>query len=229
MPPRRLTLKEIPEEDRPREKLIRESEVSLSEAELLAILLGSGSRSESAVQLAQRILKESGGLSQLAQLSIVELCKFHGIGTAKASALKAAMELARRYHPDGSQSKRKLSSSESVFHEFKSKFAGKKQEEFWVIALNTKNRPTDRRMISQGTLSSSLVHPREVFRFAIRDSAASIIVLHNHPSGDPEPSTEDRKVTSILADAGKTLGIPLLDHVIIGNSSYFSFRDSGLL
>ena len=229
-PARRLTLKEIPEEERPREKLIYQGEHSLSDAELLAIILGSGTRSESALQLAQRILKEAGDLKALSSASVQELqSRFHGIGPAKATQLKAALELSRRHSRDFTNVRPKFSNSQMVFRHFQEMFQGKQQEEFWVIALDAKNKLLITAQVSKGTLMGSLVHPREVFQVAIRNSAAGIIILHNHPSGEPEPSLEDRKVTGQIAEAGKVLGIPLLDHIIIGNDCYYSFKDSGSL
>lgn len=202
---------------------------ALSDAELLAITLGSGSRTESAVQLAHRILKEAGSLKILAEMSVSELQNFHGVGPAKAAQLKAAFELARRFTSGSAAGRPKFSSSQMVFQHFHELLRHQKQEEFWVISLDAKNRLQHKRLITKGTLMGSIVHPREVFHDAIRDSAAGIIILHNHPSGDPAPSLEDRKVTAQLAESGKVLGIPLLDHVIIGNDAYYSFKDAGML
>ncbi len=228
MSPRKLSLKELPQEERPREKLICLGESSLSDAELLAVVMGSGTRNETAVQVAQRILKETGTLKDLSQLSVSEMCsKFYGIGPARAAQLKAALELSRRYAKQYGGERPRFSSSRPVFHHFHARFQGKHQEELWVALLDVRNRLLLSMEVSRGTLNGSLVHPREVFYAAIRNSAAAIILLHNHPSGDPEPSAEDRKVTLQIAEAGKVLGIPLLDHIIIGCDSYFSFKDSG--
>lgn len=229
MPARRLTLKQIPATERPRERLIQEGASALTDAELLAIVLGSGTPSESALQLAQRILKECGELETLARMSVSELRNFHGIGDAKAAQVKASLELARRYSASSKQFGERFNSSQIVFRHFRGELGSLPQEEFWAISLNVKNKLLAKHFISRGTLTASLVHPREVFGKAIRDSAAGMIVVHNHPSGDSDPSPEDRKITSILAEAGKLLGIPLLDHVIIARTSYFSFKDSGLL
>lgn len=226
---RRLSLKELPEEERPREKLIQHGTSSLSNAELLAIILSSGTRAESAVQLAQRILKKTGDLKTLSEMSVKELKEFPGIGTARATQLKAALELARRYKDLLSSTNPRFSNSQMVFAHFGPGFRGKSQEEFWTIALDAKNKLISSASITKGTLMASLVHPRDIFEIAIRNKAAGVIVLHNHPSGDPHPSSEDRKVTGQVAEAGKILGIPLLDHIIIGNENYFSFKDSGLL
>lgn len=201
---------------------------ALSDAELLAIILGSGTRQESAVQMAQRML--ANGLVGLERQTAAELKKqFHGVGTARAAQVKAALELARRYSGEIPADGFRFCNSKTVFEYCHSEFRGKKKEEFWVLSLDAKNKLNKKELISNGTLMSSLVHPREVFETAIRNSAAGIIVLHNHPSGDPEPSPEDRRVTAQLAEAGKVLGIPLLDHVIIGSRSYYSFKDNGVL
>lgn len=229
MPPKRLSLRQIPEDERPRERLMQLGEQTLSDAELIAIALGSGSRTESAVQLAHRILKESGSLNILAEMSASELRKFHGVGPAKAAQLKAAFELARRYSAGNVTTRPKFSNSHTVFQHFHDLLRAQKQEEFWVVTLDAKNKMQRKRLVTKGTLMGSMVHPREVFHDAIRDSAAGILILHNHPSGDPAPSLEDRKVTAQIAEAGKLLGIPLLDHVIIGNSAYYSFKDAGML
>ncbi len=230
MPSRKLTLRELPVDERPREKLIYNGEQSLSDAELLAIVIRSGTPKESALQLAQRILKELGDLRKLSALTVTELCgRFHGVGPAKAAQLKAALELARRYSKELSATRPRFSNSELVFLHFHDSFLGKTKEELWVAVLDMKNRLILKEQVSTGTLSGSLVHPREVFQVAIRNAAAGLILLHNHPSGDPAPSPEDRKVTLQIAEAGKLLGIPLLDHIIIGNQKYFSFKDNGAL
>jgi DNA repair protein RadC len=230
VPSRRLSLKELPVEERPREKLIHLGQEKLSDSELLAIVMGAGTKKESALQLAQRILKETGDLRKLNALTVTELCgQFHGVGPARAAQLKAALELARRYSKEFSVQRPRFSNSELVFLHFHDAFLGKNKEELWVAALDMKNRLITKVEVSTGTLSGSLVHPREVFHVAIRHSAAGVILLHNHPSGDPAPSPEDRKVTLQIAEAGKLLGIPLLDHIIIGNNKYYSFKDTGAL
>ena len=225
MSPRRLTLKQIPAQERPREKLIEAGAGTLSDAELLAIVLGSGTPQESAVQLAQRML--TSGLHPLDTMSVREMCEeYHGVGPARAAQVKAALELARRYAGEMASDRPRFSNSRAVFQHYHAAFRGKRHEEFHVLALDAKNRLLRQETVSKGTLMGSLVHPREVFQPAIRHSAAGIIVLHNHPSGDPEPSIEDRRVTLQLAEAGRLLGIPLLDHIVIGNGRYYSFKDA---
>ena len=201
---KKLSLKEIPQDERPREKLFQAGEQSITDAELLAIVLGGGSKTETAVQLAQRILSSAGGLKQLAAMSVLELRSFHGIGPARAAQLKAALELARRYKEMPAHVTA-FSNSRIVFEYFHPILRSQKQEEFWLVTLNAKNKLLGKHLLFKGTLTGSVVHPREVFEKAIRESAAGIIVLHNHPSGDPAPSLEDRKVTASLADAGKLM------------------------
>ncbi|HSP07810.1 MAG TPA: DNA repair protein RadC [Acidobacteriota bacterium] len=223
---RRLSLKQIPLEERPREKLIQKGAEALTDAELLGIVLTAGTPEESAVQIAQRML--SDGREELESLSVHEMCrKYRGIGPARAAQVKAALELARRRTHKKHEKQPRFSNSRMVFEFCQASFHGKHREEFWVLALDAKNRLQKQEAVSRGTLMGSLVHPREVFELAIRNAAAGIIVLHNHPSGDPEPSPEDRRVTTQLAEAGRVLGIPLLDHLIIGNGSYYSFKDHG--
>ncbi len=227
---RKLTMKDLPRDERPREKLILSGEHNISDAELLAIVLGSGTRRESAVQMAQRILKEAGNLKMLGAMSVNELMQqFHGVGPARAAQLKAALELSRRYSKELGETKPRFSNSKTVYLHFHESFLGKQQEELWIAVLDMKNHLIYKQAISRGTLNGSPVHPREVFAVAIRNSGAGIILLHNHPSGDPAPSPEDRKVTLQMLEAGKLLGIPLLDHIIIGTGAYFSFKDQGLI
>lgn len=229
MPPRRLSLKELPEDERPREKLQRDGEASLTDAELLAVILGSGTTTETAIQLAQRMLKEVGDLHALSLLSMTELKRFHGIGIARAAQVKAALEMAHRCKELVAKPSSRFNNSKLVYQHFASHFHGKRQEEFWVAVLDTKNKLIHQAQITRGTLAGSLIHPREIFHLAIRNLGAGIIVLHNHPSGDPEPSQEDLKATRQISEASKIVGIQLLDHIIIGNGTYFSFKDSGLL
>jgi len=230
MSSRKLTMKDLPRDERPREKLIAGGEHQLSDAELLAIVFGSGTKRESAVQMAQRILKEAGNLKMLGSMSVNELMQqFHGVGPARAAQLKAALELSRRYSRELGEAKPRFSNSKAAYLHFHEWFLGKQQEELWIAVLDMKNHLIYKQEISRGTLNGSPVHPREVFGVAIRNSGAGIILLHNHPSGDSLPSPEDRKVTLQMAEAGKLLGIPLLDHIIIGNGNYFSFKDQGLI
>lgn len=225
----KLTIKELPPEERPRERLVRCGEESLSSAELLGIIIKEGTASLTAVQVGQRLLAEFGELRALASASVAELCRIEGIGPAKAATLKAVFALAKRYAAEASASRARFSSSSDIFHHFHTRLRDLKKEVFMAVLLDCKNRMIKEVRISEGSLTASIVHPREVFNPAIRESAAAVIFVHNHPSGDPTPSREDLEATERLASAGKIIGIKVLDHVIVGNQAYVSFADQGLL
>lgn len=220
-------IKEWPTEERPRERLLKEGSERLSDAQLLAILLRTGSDHENVLQLAMYLLKKFSPLSRLVDVSISELCSVRGIGPAKAAQLKASFELGRRFLSSPLSEGLKLNKSQHVFAHFSPRFRGAKKECFIIVLLDQKNKVIRDVTISEGSLTSTVVHPREVFSPAVRESAASVILLHNHPSGDPSPSQEDRTMTKRLVHAGNIMGIPVLDHVIIGSESYFSFTDAG--
>ncbi|HIE66101.1 MAG: DNA repair protein RadC [Nitrospira sp.] len=221
-------IKEWPQGERPRERLLKEGAEVLSDAQLLAILLRTGSVNTNAVQLAIDLLTKFHTLQDISNLSISELCSMKGIGPAKAAHLKAAFEFGRRslvpLTPGVS-----LSKSEDVFRHFSPLLRNSRKEIFKIILLDQKNKVLRDVSVSQGSLTETVVHPREVFNPAVRDSAASVIFLHNHPSGDPTPSHEDKEMTGRLVAAGSLLGIQVLDHVVIGNDSYFSFADAGFI
>ena len=214
-----------PTEERPRERLLERGVDGLSDAQLVAIVLRTGRKQQSAVELAARILSEFGDLRGVAQASTAELCRIDGVGPAKAAQLKAAQELGRRVASAPLRVGTPIESSAVVFEHFGPLFKGLKQERFVGIYLDGKHRIVLERTISEGSLTASLVHPREAFAPAIRASAAAVIFLHNHPSGDEAPSREDRELTSRLAACGRLLGIPMLDHIVIGADRYFSFAD----
>jgi DNA repair protein RadC len=227
-------IKDWPEDERPRERLLQFGEASLSEAQLLAIILRTGDPASkaSAVDVALGLLDLfNNDLSAMSNASVTELSQASGIGPAKACEIKAAFELGRRRmeREDGPLQRRQFRCSEDVANFYMPRFADKKREQFQVLMLDRKNRFMRDVMVSQGSLDTSVVHPREVFNTAIRDSAAAIICVHNHPSGDPQPSPEDRALTRRLLDAGETLGIPVLDHIIVGRNCYVSFKDEGWL
>ena len=227
-------IKDWPEDERPRERLLKAGAEQLSEAQLLAIILRTGdpATKASAVDVARGLLKKfDTDLAAMSNASVAELCEVKGIGPAKACEVKAAFELGRRRmeKADGPFNRRQFRCSEDVASIYMPKFTGEKREYFQVVMLDRKNRFMRDQMISTGSLDSSVVHPREVFNQAIRDSAAAIICVHNHPSGDPQPSPEDRALTRRLVDAGETIGIPVLDHIIVGRDSYVSFKDEGWL
>ncbi len=224
-----ITIKDMPLEERPREKLIAMGANALSNAELLAILLRVGSRTESAVQLATRIITRSGGLRNLPNLSLEDLQENKGIGPDKAVTVKAALELGSRLATAPREVTGSITTPGQAADLFMEELRYKKKEYFKILLLNTKNHVISREEISVGSLSASIVHPREIFSVPLRKSAASVILFHNHPSGDPTPSQQDLEVTRRLVDAGNILGIAVRDHIIIGDGCFFSFREKGLL
>ena len=222
-------IKDWPEDERPREKLMALGPEYLSNSELLAILFRTGGHKLSAVDLAKTILNQYGDLHNLTGTDFRHFFKLKGIGPAKAITLAASFEIARRIASLPSQEKIKITSPEVVYQKFGPRIGGLKKELFFVLLLNSANILIRDQKISEGTLNASLVHPREVFQPAITDSAASVILLHNHPSGETQPSGEDRAITNRLVEVGKILDIPVLDHIIIGEKHYFSFKEEGLL
>jgi DNA repair protein RadC len=220
-----LKIMEMPLEERPRERLLQYGSSALSHAELLAILLRTGSHKESAIHLAQRILKDSGGLHQLVDMNVQELTQLKGIGQTKATQILASIELGRRI----SQSKLKqtyvIKSPEDAAKYMMESMRHLQKEHFVVLFLNTKHHIIEHETLSIGSLNASIVHPREVFKAAIKRSSASIICLHNHPSGDPTPSPEDIQMTRRLTEAGEIIGIELLDHIIIADDQFISLKE----
>jgi DNA repair protein RadC len=225
------TIKEWPEQDRPREKLLDRGAESLTEAELLAIVLrtGNASTGESALDHGRLLLQQFGGLKGIDGAPVQSLKVVKGIGPAKAAQLKASLELARRLGAERWSAGEALRSSEDVFRHFRDQLAQQKREIFYVVLLNNKNRKIREVKISEGSLTASLVHPREVYNPVIRESAAAVIFVHNHPSGDPSPSPEDIEITRRLKEVGEVMGIRVLDHVVVGGERYFSFTDKGML
>ena len=224
-------IKDWPEEDRPREKLLARGAEALSETELLALLLrtGNASTGESAVDQARLLLNRFQSLKGIDDASIQELSAIKGIGPAKSAEIKACMEIARRLRQQKWEVGDALRSSEDVFRHFSERLVKEKREIFYVVLLNNKNRKIREVKISEGSLTASLVHPREVYNPVIRESAAAVIFVHNHPSGDPAPSPEDLEITRRLKQVGEVMGIRVLDHVVIGHDSYYSFSDRGML
>jgi DNA repair protein RadC len=228
---RRKSVKEWPEDERPRERLVKFGAGSLSDAQLLAIIIRNGRGGRSAVDLGMELLEKFNGLEGIAQAGASEICGkdgVKGIGKAKAAEIKAAIELGRRYqkpHLAGAA----FCSSQDVADYYRPRMKDAKQEVFRCALLDTKNRILREEVVSVGTLTASLVHPRDTFKAAIRESAAAVIFVHNHPSGDVKPSQEDILLTRRLVQAGEVLGIQVLDHIIVGDGCHFSFRDQGLI
>ena len=222
------TIKSWPEGERPREKMNSLGSAALSEAELLAILIRTGNRGTTAVDLARKLLANGTTLRDIAQMDVPRL-KELGIGEARAAAIVAAFELGRRTNQLGDSTRPQLQTPEDVANIFGPKLRDLKHEEFWVLLLNSSNRLMDSKMITKGTLNSSLVHPRESFHDAVKSKAASVIFVHNHPSGNSEPSQEDISMTKQLVESGKVLGIPVHDHVIVSGSSFTSFAERRLI
>ena len=229
-------IENMPEEDRPREKLYVNGADSLQNSELLAILLNTGLQGISTIDLARQVLKNyNNNLEELSQTSIAELIKIPGIGKAKATTLLATFELAKRFRSVRNENINLLNEPKLVANYLYPLMAYKSQEIFYVLHLDTKNNLLRSDLVTQGILDRTYVDPREVFRRAIRESAAKIIVAHNHPTGNTSPSEKDIKFTERLAKAGNLLGIPLVDHLVIGNAtqkaqpSYYSFAESGLI
>jgi DNA repair protein RadC len=224
---RGLGIMDWPEAERPRERLLAQGPEALSDAHLLAILLRVGRQDASAVEVAMEILHEVRGVSGLVHCGLQELCAIPGVGMAKAAQLKAALELGRRAMVSPLSTGVRISSSTELFKHFHPRVRNLRHEIFTIVLLDAKNAIIREATVSEGTLTHSLVHPREVFQLAIRESAASVILLHNHPSGDPTPSQEDRLLTSRLISAGHVLGIRVLDHLVVGDGRYVSFADQG--
>lgn len=226
----KITIKQWHEDDRPREKLLSKGKSSLSTAELIAILIGSGNTEESAVALSKRILASvDNNLHQLGKLSINQLTAFKGIGQAKAVSIAAALELGKRRGMEESTSKNKISSSKHVFDLMQPLIGDLPHEEFWVLYLNNSNKVIDKKQLSKGGITSTVVDNRLIFKTAFEVNAVSIILAHNHPSGSLNPSEHDQKITQTLREAARQLEISLLDHLIITEFSYFSFADEGVL
>jgi DNA repair protein RadC len=225
-----LRLAETQPDDRPRERLLRLGPGALTLAELLAILIGTGTAKRDARVVAEEVLRAAGGtLRGLARRPLGALAGAPGMGQVKAARLGAALELARRLWTEERALGVPARSPEDVYRFCRPTMADLVVEEFRVLILDAQHRIARDLLVTRGTLTSSLVHPREVFRQAIAEAAAGLIVVHNHPSGDPSPSAEDRAVTRQLVEAGRVLDVPVYDHVIVGAERYFSFAEAGLL
>lgn len=225
-----LKIQDWAKADRPREKLLEKGNAALTDAELLGILIGSGTKKMSAVNLAQLILKHyDNNLNLLAKCSVKELQRFKGIGEAKAITIASAMELARRRTGQEVAAKPRFHDSSSIYHFIKPELVDKPVEEFWVILINKANYLIKKQFISSGGLDATLADPKVIFNAALDHRAAGIVLVHNHPSGNSDPSNEDIALTKKLIEGGKFLDITVLDHIIVAGNTYFSFADGRLL
>jgi DNA repair protein RadC len=222
----KVRILDMQKEERPRERLLKSGAASLADSELLAIILRTGTKQENVINLCQRLLSMYN-LKQLSQTNIARLTEIHGIKDSKAAQIAACFEIARRLEAFSEDSKPKINSPEDVYRRIYPKMREQKKEMFIELCLDTKNQIIKEDTISVGSLNANVVHPREVFKIALAESAAHIIVAHNHPSGDPTPSREDIEITKKLAETGKIIGIDVLDHVIIGDGRHFSMKEAG--
>ena len=225
-----LNIKALAEDDRPREKFAGLGRHTLSDAELIAIILGSGNRSETAVQLARRMLSSNNNnINELAKLSLNDLRKFKGVGEVKAINIAAAFELGRRRKESETIGKIKITSSNSAYELLQKRLSDLPHEEFWILLLNRANKVMKEENLSKGGVSGTVVDIRLICKMAVESAASGIVIAHNHPSGQIVPSEQDKTITKNLKEALKLFEISLLDHVIIGDQKYFSFSDDGLL
>jgi DNA repair protein RadC len=223
-------IKQIPFNEQPREKLLSKGASNLSNSELLAILLRTGTPKRSALQLGQDLVNSfDDDFTEIANITMEELCTFNGIGASKACQILSAIEIGKRIQSTDLNRRIKISGPNEVVNYFRAQLSDLKVEKFISVLLNTKNEIINWEVVSIGSLNASIVHPREVFNRAIKRSAASILVVHNHPSGHVSPSKEDCHVTKRLSEAGNLIGIPLVDHIIIGKSGYYSFKEENQL
>jgi DNA repair protein RadC len=224
-----FTVRDLPRPERPRERLQKFGPEALSAQELLALVIGRGVPKKSVMNIAQELLAKFGNVKAIGQATIEELSQIKGIGLAKAAQIKACFELGKREELEPETINFDIKNPESIVKAIRASIKDKAKEHFKLILLNPRNKIIGISTISIGTLNASLVHPREVFKDAIVHSAASVVLAHNHPSGDPEPSEDDLKITKKLVDSGKILGIEVLDHIVIGKERFKSFKEEGLI
>ena len=224
-----LTIKEMPINERPRERFLKYSSDVIQTHELIAIIMRTGSKNESVLDLSKRVFYQYDDLRELSNASITDLMKINGIGESKAISLKAAFELGRRAHMMNFQKKVRLISPEKIYQYLKDQLELKTQEHLIGLYLNTKGELIKKKTLFIGSLNSSVIHPREIFKYAVIHSAASIVIVHNHPSGDPTPSQNDIDVTKIVHRNSLMMDILLMDHIIIGRDRYFSFKEKGII
>lgn len=225
-----VLIKDVPQDERPRERLVKYGAKNLSTSDLIAIILKTGTRDYSSKYLASEVLKLVKDVSDLKKLSLSKLISINGIGAVKAIEFLAALELGRRvYESKPLENDLRCNSAHKIFNHFKSEFSGVNQEYFYCLYLNSQKKLIDKKLLFKGTLNRSLIHPREVFKEAYLSSAAYIICIHNHPSGNVIPSNDDINITNTLVEIGYIQKIPVIDHIIIGENNYYSFYENGLI
>jgi DNA repair protein RadC len=222
-----IPIRQWAEDDRPREKLLLKGKHSLSNAELIAILIGSGNKEDSALDLAKKILQQtSNNLVELSKLLVSDLKKINGIGQVKSLIIIAALELGKRSRESESLLREKITSSKDVFEIMQSKLSGSRYEAFWILLLDRANKIISTVQVSEGGISGTVADPKKIYKIALDHHASSLILCHNHPSGNVQPSEADTRLTNKLQQAGNFLDMPVLDHIIIGEGNYFSFADN---
>ena len=224
-----FTVRDLPKSERPRERLIKFGPEALSAQELLALIIGRGIPKKSVMNIAQELLARFGNIKAISQASIAALSEIKGIGLAKAAQIKACFELGKRQDLEPELKNYDIKNPQSVVKAIRASIKDKAKEHFKLILLDTRNKIIGISTISIGTLNAGLVHPREIFKEAIIHNSASVVLAHNHPSGDPEPSDEDLTITKRLVKSGKILGIEVIDHIIIGKTNFSSFKERGLI
>lgn len=224
-----VMIRDVPSEERPRERMIQLGAAALSNAELLAILLRTGTSSQSSLHLAQHVLAQTGGLSGLTDSTIESLVQLKGVGPAKAVQILAGVELGRRISRTIPEERVTIRSPQDAAQYVMDEMQYLKQEHFVCLYLDTKNQVINKETVFVGSLNAAIVHPREIFRKAIQRASAAVVCMHNHPSGDPNPSGEDLNVTRRLKEAGELIGIDVLDHIIIGQQTFYSMKEHGHL
>ena len=222
-----MKILDIPKQNRPRERFLKYGPETLSDAELFAIFLRTGTIGENVTEMSNRLIAEYG-IDKLFECSLKELQQIKGMGPSKAMQILSMAELGKRVNQSKKPQTKKISCAEDVFNHFHERLKDKKQEEFWILMLNTQNNVIGEELISKGILDASIIHPREVFKPAIKNSASKIVLVHNHPSGDPTPSIEDREIVKRLKEAGEGLGIRVVDSVIVGNGGFWNEKEKTL-
>ncbi len=221
------SIRQWPQGDRPRERLLARGAEALTDAELLAIILRSGDRDANAVDQARQLIAVFGGFRSLAQKGTADLCTIKGIGPAKAAQIVALLEIAKRYGEHEFKPGDSFRNSVDIYAHFRERLASERNEHFYAVLLDNKHRKIKEISVSRGSLTQSIVHPRDVFLPVVRESAAAVVFVHNHPSGDPTPSREDIEITRRLREVGDLMGVRVLDHIVIGHGTYVSFVEGG--